>query len=149
MVDLIGAYANPRFTQRSLEELQHLKNVVTDTKINFRPLVPNIRDISRRLGAEQKQQLVADYKAGTHTPELVKKYTLSKTSVLKILRDNHVTIRRQSMSAEQIADAIQHYEDGKSLSATAREIGMPKQSVRNALIKTGIQLRPGSRTPKP
>jgi hypothetical protein len=87
------------------------------------------------------QQLVADYKAGVHTPELVKKYRLSKTSVLKILRDNHVTIRRQSMTPEQIAAAIQHYEDGKSLSATAREIGMPKQSVRNALLKAGVRLR--------
>jgi Mor family transcriptional regulator len=51
------------------------------------------------------QQLVADYKAGVHTPELVTKYVLSKTSVLKILRDNHVTIRRQSMTPEQISAA--------------------------------------------
>jgi flagellar biosynthesis/type III secretory pathway chaperone len=91
------------------------------------------------------QQLVADYQAGIHTPELVTKYTLSKTSVLKILRDNNVTLRRQSMTPEQIAAAIQHYEDGKSLNATAREIGMPKQSVRNALLRAGVIMRPSTR----
>jgi hypothetical protein len=140
-VDLITAYANPRFTWRSVEELRHLKNVVAKTQENLRPLVHPIRDISRRLGSEQIQQLVADYEAGIHTPELVKKYTLSKTSVLKILRDNHVAIRRQSMTPEQIGQAMQLYEDGYSLSATAQEIEMPKQSVRNALLKAGVKMR--------
>ena len=60
---------------------------------NLRPPDPIVRDIRRRLGNETILKLIQDYKAGSSTIQLRKKYGLSKTSILKLLAEHGVEMR--------------------------------------------------------
>jgi hypothetical protein len=92
------------------------------------------------------QLLVARYEAGAHTTELMKEFSISKSSMLKVLREDNVKMRRQVMTVEQIEQAIVLYTQGYySLKATAAESKLLKQSIRNALIKAGVEIRPSTR----
>jgi hypothetical protein len=69
-------------------------------------------------------------------------YTLSKTSVLKLLKANGVTMRRQPLTDEQLQQTAKLYNTGRSLAAIESELNIPKESIRRALIEEGIKLRP-------
>jgi hypothetical protein len=79
-------------------------------------------------------ELTAAYEAGTSTPELCRHYGLSKTAVLKLLREAGVKMRRQGLSEEQIEIAVQLREQGLGYSEIARRIGKAKSSVRAAVL---------------
>lgn len=91
-VDLIHLCSNPAFPEVTLENLQQLL-AKAGKSTNRRPRDHHIRDIKRRLGCDKIQQLVADYRAGSSTIQLMKRYELSKSSVLKLLAENDVGMR--------------------------------------------------------
>ncbi|WP_294181466.1 hypothetical protein [uncultured Schumannella sp.] len=101
-----------------------------------------IRNIKRRLGRELIAELVAAYESGVTTIELMQRYDLSKTSVLKLLREAGVTLRRQPMTSNQVEHAQQLYESGNSLATVAEKVQMPTESVRRSLLEHGVQMRP-------
>ncbi len=127
-----------------MEQLRHLQTVVENTEENQRPYDRPIRDVFRRLGNDAVDEVVARYKAGAHTTELMREFELSKSSVLKILRENNVKMRRQAMTPKQVQQATVMYEQGDSLLTTARALEVPKQTVRQALIKAGVEIRPST-----
>jgi hypothetical protein len=86
--------------------------------------------------------LVADYKRGISTPKLCKQYDLSKWSVLKILNDHGVSMRFQSLTDEQIDQAVERYQAGDSLATIARHLGSSPTTVQRALISRGVAIRP-------
>jgi len=59
---------------------------------------PRVHAIERRLEASVVEKLVQDYEAGVPTPQLTKKYDIGKGTVLKLLRDHDVRVRRQGLS---------------------------------------------------
>lgn len=103
------------------------------------------RRLDRRLSAVTIAELVDAYQAGTSTPELCKRYGLSKGGVLKLLGDAGVTMRKQPMTDEQAELAVRLYGEGRSLQAIGDELGKAKSSVREALIGRGVTMRTSTR----
>ena len=72
----------------------------------------------------------------------MERYGLSKTAVLKILRDNGVKMRRQALTQEQLGVARRRYElDGWPITNVATDIGASYETTRLALIHAGVQMR--------
>jgi hypothetical protein len=88
----MGRCANPTFPEVQLEDLERLREKAGKAA-NLRPPTHHIRDVRRRLGDEKIEQLVAEYRAGSSTIQLMKRYEISKSSVLKLLADNGVEMR--------------------------------------------------------
>jgi hypothetical protein len=93
------------------------------------------------LGSEKVNQLVADYQSGITTTQLMKDYKISKTSVLKLLKNAGVKMRHQSLTKEQVNEAAVLYEGGRSLAVVAATMGLPQESLRRAMITIGMKMR--------
>lgn len=78
-------------------------------------------------------ELVADYEAGMSTPKLCKRYGLSKTSVLKLLREAGMKTRQRGLNDQQVAQAVELYNQGHSYAEIGRRLGKAKSSVREVL----------------
>ncbi len=109
--------------------------------------MPEPRAVARRLSAAKIDELVAAYKSGTPTTELMNVYSLSKSAVLKALADRGVAMRRQPIAAEQIDQSTRLYEAGNSLAKIAKDLGIPTESIRRALVGAGVTMRPRGRNP--
>lgn len=46
------------------------------------------------------------------------------------------------MTPEQVSEAARLYESGRSLSQVAAELGVRQETMRVAIIKAGVELRP-------
>lgn len=103
--------------------------------------------VDRRLTPDQIAELVEAYRQGVGTPELCYCYQLAKGSVLKILKEHGVTMRRQPLTEHQIDQAVDLYAAGDSLATIGRHLGSTATTVRAALQARGIGMRPagGSR----
>lgn len=149
LVGVIGRYANPRFPERTLEELLRLIEKLGRARPRDTKSEVVIRDVNRRLGSKTIARLVADYRAGIPTTDLTTKYGIGKSTVLRLLQDNNVPMRRQGVSENQTIQAIALYAEGKSLTMIADELKLAKQSIRLALLKAGVWMRPGGGQPGP
>lgn len=148
VVGTVASYSHLTYPEKTLEELQRI--LAAKPRPSTSPLpqsVDPIRDVARRLGDKKVNQLVAAYQSGTHTTELMAEYGISKSAVLRILKQHHIPMRRQPMTTQKVAKASQLYKAGKSLAQVGKELDIPKQSVRNALLQAGVRLRPSTRTP--
>jgi len=102
-----------------------------------------IRNVTRRLGQERIDRLVADYRDDPDmtTTALMEKYSLSKTSVIHLIEANGVALRRQGLSKRQATEAALLYEQGRSLSAITEQLQLPRESIRRALVDAGVEMR--------
>ncbi len=91
------------------------------------------RRLDRRLSAATIAELAAAYEAGTSTPEMCKRYGLSKGGVLKLLREAGVEMRKQAMTDEQIELAVRLHQRGLGYAEIGRRIGKAKSTVRAAV----------------
>jgi hypothetical protein len=141
LVDVIGRYSKPRPREKDLDKLQHLLERATRNP-NAQPATTDakIRNITRRLGHERIKELVADYDSNLTTITLMSKYQLSKTSVIYLLEANGVTLRRQGLTEDQVATAVSLYKD-HSLTELTRQLRLPRESIRRALIDAGVEMR--------
>lgn len=97
--------------------------------------------LCHRFGEDTGAQLVRDYMDGIPTTQLIKIYGLSKASVLKLLQEADVTMRRQGLDDLQTAEAVRLYCSGLSLVRVGETIGFGPSSVANALRAAGVPLR--------
>ncbi|WP_308204775.1 helix-turn-helix domain-containing protein [Gordonia sputi] len=67
---------------------------------------------------------------------------MSKTRVATILREQGVPLRRQGLTDEQVSEAMQLYETGKSLATLGAHFGVSHATIANVLKKHGVRLRP-------
>jgi hypothetical protein len=96
----------------------------------------------RFLTAEDVADIVYRYKAGETTQQVGSIYGISKTRVATILREQGITIRRQSLNDEQIREASALYATGKSLAWLGARFGVSHTTIAAALKQQGVQLRP-------
>jgi hypothetical protein len=73
----------------------------------------------------------------------MKKYGLSKGAVLRLLDANGVPRRQRGLSHVQVADAVDLYLRGWSVTRIGDRFGKDHTVVRNALVREGVALRPG------
>ena len=84
MVDLLGRYSNLRELQEELKQLY--KEMEKQPRVKRKPPGGvHIHKIEMRLGMETIQQIVADYRAGYTSTQLIAEYGIGKTSMLRLL----------------------------------------------------------------
>ncbi len=100
------------------------------------------RSLRRRLEPALRKQIAAEYESGAATPSLCESYGLSKTGVLRVLRDEGVPLRRRPLTSDQVELATKMYEHGHPIAAIATRLDTSYNNVRQRLIKEGVPLRP-------
>ncbi|WP_156371687.1 helix-turn-helix domain-containing protein [Microbacterium sp. Leaf203] len=98
--------------------------------------------IRRRLSDEQVTELVELYQSGVGTPELSKRFGISKPSMLELLHDRGVQMRRQPLTKTQRIRAVQLYEEGLAIKPIAETLGSSFGAVHRVLKAEGVRLRP-------
>lgn len=99
------------------------------------------RSLRRRYPPAVIRQMVQEYEGGMTTPELCRKYEISKGGILRLLREEGVQIRSQPMSKVMIAQAAELYRDGVGIRAIAERLGVTRQGLRRVLVREGIASR--------
>lgn len=72
---------------------------------------------------------------------LADEYGVAKSTILRILRESRVVLRRQSLTAEQVSEAADLYESGLSLSQVAKRLDVNQETMRVAILEAGVILR--------
>lgn len=141
MVELPRRYSNTRHLKDQLTKLQVRALQLADHPL--RPLTPRAPDerLLGRLGPDGIAQLVAEYEAGADTTELVAIYGIGKGSVIRLLHDQGVPMRRQGMTEEQHKEVARLYQQGDSLATVGRQLGFDAQTIRRALLGAGVRMR--------
>ena len=86
--------------------------------------------------------MLARYEGGATSTTLAVEYGVAKSTILGILRANSVVVRRQPMTTEQVVDAARLYQSGRSLSQVASALKVNQETMRIAVLKAGVKLRP-------
>lgn len=97
--------------------------------------------LEQRLDPETVARLVADYEAGVPTTQLTSQYRLGKSSVLRLLAEAGVVMRKQPMTPEQIDKAVALYEGGLAHRQVAAQLGLDRTTVWQALKAHGVVFR--------
>lgn len=95
---------------------------------------PSIHQRQRRLNAEQKQELVNDYKAGEGSIyKLAKIWGISAHTVSKHLRAAGLSIGFKPLSYPEIAKARDLRKEGLSFNAIGRALKRDPKTIKSAL----------------
>jgi Mor family transcriptional regulator len=103
--------------------------------------IPKSRS-KRFLTAQDVADIVARYEAGETTQQIGNRYSISKTRVASVLREEGITVRRKGLSDEQVSEAATLYANGKSLAWLGTRFNVSHTTVATALRRQGVQLRP-------
>lgn len=128
-----------------LEKLQNLVELAASMPTDFATdLDERSRSwlIRRRLTDEQVAEMVRLYESGVGTPALCERFGISKPSVLELLHERGVEMRRQPLTTKQRARAVQLYEQGLAIKPIAAELGSSFGAVHRVLKAEGVRLRP-------
>jgi hypothetical protein len=87
-------------------------------------------------------ELIRAYKEGATTYELARHYRLHRETVSKILERQAVPRRLQSMTPEELRQAISLYSSGLSLLAVGKKLGFDRTTIWRALNGASVPLRP-------
>jgi DNA invertase Pin-like site-specific DNA recombinase len=97
--------------------------------------------LDQRLKPEILAEIVARYEAGESSTAIATVFHLSKNSVIRLLREADVPIRRQGLTEEQIDEAAALYESGLSLAKIGAHLGVDHGTVWHQLKKLGVRMR--------
>lgn len=61
------------------------------------------------------------------------------------LREKRVVVRREPLESSQVSEAARLYKSGMSLSQVADELKLNQGTMRVAILKAGVVLRPSTR----
>ncbi|MGN7970195.1 helix-turn-helix domain-containing protein [Microbacterium sp. 22296] len=88
-----------------------------------------------------RDEVAARYEAGDTTTQLAKEYGVAKSTIIGILRERKVVVRRQPLPSEQVNEAARLYESGLSLSQISAQLSVNQETMRTAIIRAGVALR--------
>ncbi len=107
------------------------------------PVVRTPRRVDARLTDDDRASIAEAYRNGIPSTALCRQYQLGKSTVLQILAEAGVPMRRQPLTKEQVDEAARMYETaGLSLSQICAELGIAQSSLQLAFTKRGMVLRP-------
>lgn len=96
----------------------------------------------RFLSTQDITDILRRYRAGETTQQIGTRYGISKTRVATILRQLGITVRRQGLTDEQVAEAATLYAAGRSLAWLGTRYHVSHTTIAAALRRQGIELRP-------
>lgn len=141
-------YSSRRHTGKTVEQLRGIAGLVRKAALVAPPArKTQIRNVARRLGRDTITQLVADYDSGTLTTRLMQRYGIGKQTVLNLLAEQGVKMRRQQPSSDVVMEAAELYRGAASIAAIAERLDVSYTALRHALHAAGVPIRPrgGSR----
>ena len=138
MVGVIGRYAQTRHPEKSLADLQRILDRARQGGGSPAHRAP-VRNIRRRLGQAAIDELIARYQAGAPTTQLMADYSISKSAVLRLLKEASVAMRRQPLTEQQVQQARQLRATGMSIADVATKLGLARESVRRVAISCTSQ----------
>jgi hypothetical protein len=141
-VGLMRRYSNPVYQGSLLRQMVEMAEKSVKRQVREASSLPQIRRLNRRLSTEMIAELVQAYRDGAATTELRQRYDLSQGSVIKILHDHDVTMRRQGLTDDDAATATKLYRRGATLAGLGEQFGVSYSAVRRALVSAGAVLRP-------
>jgi hypothetical protein len=125
VVELLRRYSNLDTFQISIKFLE--KSLVRTDSGSFR--VPSSRPqttppepfkLDQRLKPETVAEIIARYEAGEPSTAIAAIFNISKGSVIRLLREAGVKIRKQGLTIDQIAEAADMYANGSHSQPSAR-----------------------------
>lgn len=131
-VELLRHLSNQPRVRLRLAKTQRLLDGMTP-RTDTPPQLPPRQKVTRRLAPETIDQLLADYRAGSSTPQLAERYGISKTSVKRLLHDHGVAVRLRGLDDTDTERASELRSRGLSLEAIARKLGYSRKAVTTAL----------------
>lgn len=150
MMEVLQAYSNRgRHYGGRLEKILTVANDPAASSSPRSRAQKSSAKIIHRLTKADKAEITARYSQGASSRQLAETYSVSKTSIVALLREKGISIRYQGINDSQIQEIIQHYAAGASLAATGDTYGVSAETVRNLLMKHGFTLRnPWDRLPQ-
>lgn len=100
------------------------------------------RSCSRTFSLEEKQKIVAAYQSGKFCHELGNEYKCSKTTIIKLLRQQGVDVRKDKARAK-INDkvVIEMYGQMATVAQIAKHFGVNPQIITRCLREHGVKIR--------
>jgi len=135
-VEVLGRYSKQK---PNLEKLQDLLDLVPS---DGEPVPRRAKQAQRRLREPEVNELVAGYLAGSTAYELASRFGVHRNTVLGILERRGVRRRYKKLSREQLDLACTLYKGGLSLTKVGDQLGRRAETVRQALMKAGVEIRP-------
>jgi len=139
MVEVLRRYSRSTYHLK-LPDLVEVGSCKAGRTARFRTDI-YVHKATQRLNPATIQQLVQEYQDGTPTTTLTKRYQLGKGTVLRLLASQGVSMRRQSLTPEQILEAARLYGSGLSLAQVGHQLGCDHGAVWRALKAAGIPMR--------
>jgi DNA invertase Pin-like site-specific DNA recombinase len=97
-----------------------------------------------RLRASQTPQLVDDYQAGVEIQALAHAYRINRSTVYNHIRRAGLQRRRPLLSPTDVDRAVEMYANGQSLLTISKAFDTTGNTIRLALTKRGVGMRPPS-----
>lgn len=154
IVGLIDLCSSKYPTGVETENLRLIRDyLATPVRAGVDPLpdaAPNIHETRsprrkwKRLSTDVRADVVARYSSGETSTTLAAEYGVAKSTILGILRANNVVVRRQPLTPEQVSEAAQLYQSGLSLSQVAEKMKVNQETMRVAIMKAGVEIRPAT-----
>jgi hypothetical protein len=135
-VELVGAYSN---LSRTGERLRKLLEMPPEGPAATTPRAA--RQSQRRLRRPEIDELVAGYLPGSTVYELADGFSIHRHTVSEILERRGVARRYKKLSPEQVDLACALYRGGLSLTKVGVQLERRAETVRQALLKAGIEMR--------
>jgi hypothetical protein len=94
-----------------------------------------------RLSERQIAALAGEYLAGETVYELAARFGIHRVTASAHLHRQGVTVRRQGLEVEGVAQAVRLYEDGWSVARIGDRLGVDGRTAWTALKAQGIRMR--------
>lgn len=104
-----------------------------------------IRQLQNHLPKAQKELVAEAYRSGKPVKQIMAEFNIARTTVDRIARQHNIATRKvPALTDAQVKQAIRLYESGGSLATVAKQLESSPNTVRAALLRRGIRLRPRS-----
>jgi len=138
LVEVIYLCSNNSATPVTPAQIREILGATGDF---VRNVEPRVKRSWNRLSTEVRTTVAERYAAGETTTALAQEYGVAKSTIIGILRDRNVVMRRQPLTGEQVSEAVSLYESGLSLSQVAEQLNVNQETMRVAIIARGVELR--------
>lgn len=99
MVEVMRLYSNPSWQRFRFRLEKQLAEAATRLRPDSVKLARIPQRVERRLGTAALERIVAEYVAGASTTVLARQHRIGKGTLLRLLDEHGVTLRRRGRSA--------------------------------------------------
>ena len=98
--------------------------------------------LHRRLSPTERSELAQAYGGDQTVMVLANRFDVSRTTVLRVLHDEGVSLPYRKMGSAELEEARRLYESGLSFTQVGRHLGVDPKTVHNAFRRAGLPTRP-------